>query len=92
MRDGVFIVVLNLLNLFFATILPFVNKESYKLVPYPLFVTGIQTVLSIPLALIAGWIAIGRPRSWSWMLPPQGVWKYTIFKVLLNRCEYNVII
>lgn len=71
--EQVKIVALNAVHITLATVIPIYSKELYRLVPYPLLLTFLEVVLSVPPALFVAWIAMGRRNLRYWIMPPRSV-------------------
>jgi drug/metabolite transporter (DMT)-like permease len=64
-----------LLSFTLITAMPVLNKELYRIIPFPLHTTAIQMSCSILPALFIGWAVNGFPSSFNWFTPPHAaVW------------------
>lgn len=81
------IILFNVLNYIFFTIMPIYNKEIFKIAPFPLFMTLLQMVLVIPFALFVAWATLKFPSTTDWVSPP----KEAIFGTTFSSIFYGIM-
>lgn len=86
-------VVLNIVQLVLTTFFPIYNKTLFRISPYPLFLTLLQMLLSIPEGLFVAWMNLRFPLSWSWIKIPKEVFWHIAFSSLsygIMMCSSNL--
>jgi drug/metabolite transporter (DMT)-like permease len=72
------ILCLILLSLACTTGIPILNKELYRIVPFPLYATGLQMTLTFPLALCVALFANGCHAPVASIIPQRSIFPFLL--------------
>jgi len=85
---AVSLIVLNLFHFAITAVMPIYNKEFFKIAPYPIFVTLLQIIVSIPIAFVIAWIKNGFGKDFRWLIPP----KHSLGHLIYSSFSYGFML